>query len=92
LATNHRFAYANENILLFNPLWLVLAVTLPMTLLGGRAARLTNGVLLSVFALGALALVAHLLGVSQQANLSIVGLGLLRAAGLVFATSQVRKV
>jgi hypothetical protein len=91
-ATDHRFAYANENILLFNPLWLVLAVTLPMMLLHGRVVRLTNGVLLAVFALGGLALVAHLSGVSRQANLSIIGLALLPAAGLVFATRLVRTV
>jgi hypothetical protein len=30
--------------------------------------------------------------VSQQANLSIIGVALLPAAGLVFATRQVRKV
>ena len=91
-ATDHRFAYANENILLFNPLWLVLAVTLPITLLRGRAERLTNGVLVTVFALGGLALVLHLSGVLHQANLPIIGLGLLPTAGLVFATRQVRKV
>jgi hypothetical protein len=87
-ATDHRFTRANENLLLFNPLWLVLAVTLPMTMLRGRALWLTNRLLLVVFALGALALVAHLVGLSRQDNLPIVGLVLLPAAGLIFAARR----
>jgi hypothetical protein len=90
-STDHHFAYANENILLFNPLWLVLAVTLPMTLLRGRTVQVTNYALLAVLALDGLALIAHLTGVSRQANLPIIGLALLPAAGLVFATRQARK-
>jgi Domain of unknown function (DUF4105) len=90
-ATDHRFARANENLLLFNPLWLVLAVTLPMTVLRERAVWVTNRLLLVVFALGGLALVAHLIGLSRQTNLPIIALGLLPAAGLIFATRQARK-
>lgn len=91
-ATDHRFAHPNENLLLFNPVWLVLAVTLPMTVLRDRAVWVTNRLLVLVFALGGLGLIAHLVGLSQQANLPIVGLGLLPTAGLIFATRQARHV
>lgn len=84
-ATDHRFAHANENLLLFNPLWLVLAVTLPMTFARGRAERVTRALLLAVTALSALALLAHLVGLSRQTNLGIIGLALLPAAAIVFA-------
>ena len=86
--TDHRFSYANENVLLFNPLWLILAITLPMTVMRDRAARVTNRLLWAVFALGGLALLAHLLGLSRQANLPIIGLGLLPALGLIVATAR----
>ena len=79
--TDHRFAHPNENLLLFNPLWLVLAVTLPMTILRERAVWMTNRLLLIVFALGALALAAHLVGLSRQANLPIIGLGVAACGG-----------
>jgi hypothetical protein len=79
--TDHRFAYANENLLLFNPLWLVLAVTLPMTFSSGRAARISMVTTTIVTSLAVIALFAHL-GISRQANLPIIGLGLPPALGI----------
>ena len=78
--TDHRFAHANENVLLFNPLWLILAVTVPLTLLRGRAKLWTIRVLGVCVGLAALALLMHLVGLSRQTNLPIVGLVLLPAA------------
>jgi hypothetical protein len=76
-ATDHVFAYANENLLLFNPIWLVLAVLAPINLWTGRAARATRVTARILGGLSALALVAHIVSLSRQANLPIVGLGLL---------------
>jgi hypothetical protein len=89
-ATDHRFAYANENLLLFNPLWLVLAVTLPMTIVRGRALLVTDRLLLTVLALDGVALIAHVVGVSRQDNLATIGLSLLPALGLILATRRAR--
>lgn len=90
--TDHRFAHQNENLLLFNPLWVVLAVTLPMSVLRGRAERLTNQLLIAICALSTLALAAHVVGLSRQSNLAVIGLGLLPALGLLFAARQARIV
>ena len=87
-ATDHRFAHANENLLLFNPLWLVLAVTLPMTIIRGRAPWITDRLLVTVLALDGVALIAHVVGVSRQANLPTIGLSLLPALGLLLATRR----
>ena len=75
--TAHRFAYANENLLLFNPLWLVLAFTIPMA----RATRFSYRLLTFLVALTVLAFVAHV-GISRQQNLAIIGLALPAAIGL----------
>ena len=89
-ATDHRFAYANENVLLFNPLWLILAVTLPMSVTRSQF-RLTTARLLSMLlALSAVVLLAHTFGVSRQANLPIIGLALLPTLGLIVAMRQAR--
>lgn len=74
--TDHRFAHANENLLLFNPLWLALAVMLPMYVLRGRAASATRGLVLAMAALAAIALAAHAVMLSRQDNLAIIGLAL----------------
>lgn len=89
--TDHHFAHANENLLLFNPLWLVLAVTLPMTLIKRRASRVTDSLMLVLVVTSALALVAHI-GISRQTNIAIVGLGLLPTLGIFFAERQARNV
>ena len=81
--TDHRFAHANENTLLFQPLWLVLAFTLPMMISSGRAVRVTRPLLLICVALAGVALLIHLIGMSGQLNLPIVGLVLLPALALL---------
>lgn len=91
VATDHRFASANENVLLFNPLWLILAVTLPVSLIRGRFRLITNRLLAMVLALSGVVLLAHIFGVSRQANLPLIGLALLPALGLIFAIRQTRR-
>jgi hypothetical protein len=90
-ATDHRFAYANENVLLFNPLWLILAVTLPMSVMRGRFRLITSRLLLVLLALSAGVLLAHTFGVSRQANVPLIGLALLPALGLIVASQQTRR-
>ena len=74
--TDHVFAHQNENLLVFNPLWLVLVVLAPIYLISGRAAGATRAVALTLAALALIALVLHLVGLSAQTNLPIIGLGL----------------
>jgi hypothetical protein len=81
--TDHRFAHANENLLLFHPLWLILAVSLPMTVSSGRAAKLTRRLLMVCVGLAVVALVVHVIGVSRQSNTALIGLTLLPAVGML---------
>ncbi|MDB4877256.1 MAG: hypothetical protein JWM41_3702 [Gemmatimonadetes bacterium] len=83
--TDHIFAHANENLLLFNPLWLVLAVLLPVYYLSGRATRATRAVALVLAGLCAVALLAHLVTLSRQSNLALVGLALPPALAILWA-------
>jgi len=80
--TDHRFAHQNENVLLFNPLWLILAVALPMYILRGRLPRTTQWVMYAVAGLSILALLAHVVTLSRQSNLPIVGFALPPAIAL----------
>jgi hypothetical protein len=73
--TNHTFAHRNENLLLFNPLWLVLFVAGPMLLARGRAAwssALSWGALI----LAVIGLALHPLGAARQDNLPLFALAL----------------
>lgn len=72
--TNHVIAHGNENLLLFNPLWLVLAVLLPMFVWSRKAVRPTRLVATAVVTTSVMALVSHLVGLSSQANLPIIAL------------------
>ena len=85
--TDHRFAYRNENLLLFNPLWLVLAVLLAVYMWSGRAAGATRTLAYTLAALGVIALLAHL-GLSRQVNLPVIGLGLPPALAIAWAVSK----
>ena len=69
--TDHRFAHQNENLLIFHPLWLIVAVTLPMLFASGRARVLTQRLLALFVALGAIALLIHVVGVSRQTNTAV---------------------
>jgi hypothetical protein len=83
LFTDHRFAHANENLLLFHPLWLIVAVTLPMLVKSGRARALTERLLMVFVGLAALALLIHVVGLSRQANTAIIGLVLPPAVAML---------
>ena len=76
LATDHVFAHRNEDLLLFNPVWLALAVLLPVYFLSGRAARASRGAAVIVASLSILALVLHAVMLSSQQNLAVIGLAL----------------
>ncbi|HSQ29039.1 MAG TPA: DUF4105 domain-containing protein [Gemmatimonadaceae bacterium] len=74
--TDHVFAHANENVLLFNPLWLVMVVLLPLYLWSGRAERFTRSMIVVLMVLTIAALAAHATGLSAQQNLPVIGLAL----------------
>jgi len=74
--TDHVFAHANENLLLFNPLWLILAVLAVVYYVSGRAERVTRWLASFLAVLSACALLAHLVGLSRQSNLTLIGLAL----------------
>lgn len=74
--TDHTFAYRNENLLLFNPLWLVLAVLAPMTAVKGRLSRSTRWLTFLLVALALLALLLHVVRLSREGNGDIIALAL----------------
>ena len=86
--TDHVFAHRNENLLLFNPLWLVLAVLIAITMWSGRASRWTRALALGLAGLSVLALLAHLVTVSSQVNLAVVGLALPPALAIAWAANK----
>lgn len=75
-ATDHVFAHANENLLLFNPVWLVMVVLLPLYLWSGRAERFTRSLIALLMVSTVAALAAHATGLSAQQNLPVIGLAL----------------
>ncbi|MEO6878562.1 MAG: hypothetical protein ABI205_08795, partial [Gemmatimonadaceae bacterium] len=83
-------AHANENVLLFNPLWLVLAVLLPIYLVTGRAARATRMLAMFLAGLGVLALAAHVVGLSRLSNLAIIGLALPASLAIAWIMTRAR--
>jgi hypothetical protein len=74
--THHVFAHRNENVLLFNPIWLALAILIPVTLASGRWSRVTRRTMLVAGALSLLALVLHVVFLSRQGNWEIIALAL----------------
>jgi hypothetical protein len=74
--TDHNFAHRNENLLLFNPLWLVLAVLVPMTAVKGSVSRVTRWIMFLLAGLGVVALLLHIAGLSREANAEIIALAL----------------
>jgi hypothetical protein len=74
--TDHAATYNNENLLLFNPLWLVLAVTIPLYFARGTTVRATRVTARGVVALAALALLLHVVTLSRQDNMALIGLAL----------------
>jgi hypothetical protein len=88
--TDHVFAHANENLLLFNPLWLLLAVLAPVYLVTGRAGRWTRGTAKTLALLALVALAAHVVDLSRQNNLALIALGLPPALAIVWVVRRRR--
>jgi hypothetical protein len=88
--TDHVFAHRNENLLLFNPLWLVLAVSIAATMWSGRAATLTRNLAVALAGLTVFALLAHLVMLSSQVNLAVIGLALPPAIAIAWAATKQR--
>ena len=86
--TDHVFAHQNENLLILHPLWLALAVLVPVFLLSGRAASATRAVAQATLALSAIALAAHFIGLSSQTNFPIIALGLPPALAVAAVTAR----
>lgn len=86
--TDHHFAHRNENLLLFNPLWLVLAVLAPMTAVKGHLSRFTRALTSLVASLGLIALLLHLTGLSREANMEIIALALPPMLALAWAVHR----
>jgi len=74
--TDHVFAHANENILLFNPLWFVLAVFAIPALWTRRKSAPFRRWAFGLAALASVALIAHIVRLSAQDNLAIICLAL----------------
>lgn len=74
--TDHVFAHQNENLLLFNPLWLILCALMVRSLWTGRVTTWTKRFAFGLAALGVLALLAHVVRLSAQNNLPIIALAL----------------
>jgi Domain of unknown function (DUF4105) len=85
--TDHTFAHQNENVLLYNPLWLALAVLLPVYFLRGKAQRATRLASGAAAGLAMLAAVLHLAPSSSQSNWPIIALALPPALALLWVVS-----
>lgn len=88
--TDHIFAHRNENLLIFNPLWLVLAVLVAMTVWRGTASKITYGLARALAGLCVVALVVHLVLLSRQTNLALIALALPPALVIAWATNPMR--
>jgi hypothetical protein len=83
--THHTFAHRNENLLLFNPVWLVLAVLAPLTVMRGRASVPTRWLAVCFAVLALAAPLMHAVGLSRQANAEIIAFGLPPVLALAWA-------
>ena len=88
--TDHVFAHANENVLLFNPLWLGFAVMLPVYLWSGRGEGATRRLSIAIAVLALSALALHLLGISREDNLPVIGLVLPTSLGMMAVMFRAR--
>lgn len=86
--TDHVFAHRNENLLLFNPLWLVLAVLIAITMSSGQATRWTRLFALGLAGLAVIALLVHLATLSAQSNLAVIGLALPPALAIAWVSTR----
>lgn len=86
--TDHIFTHHNENLLLFNPLWLVLGVMLIVSLGRARWERNTRAMAILLTVLACLALLAHLVQLSSQVNLPVIALALPPALAIAWVTAR----
>jgi Domain of unknown function (DUF4105) len=86
--TDHVFAHMNENLLLFNPLWLVLAIVGIAALVRGRPTGAFRAWATGLAVVATLALVAHVVRVSGQQNLAVIGLGLPPALAIAWVARR----
>ena len=83
LFTDHTAAYRNENLFVFNPLSLLLAVLVPLSVLGrGRQVRLTRQLAAVIVALGVAAILFKLVPGTRQVNAMLIALALPAHAGV----------
>jgi hypothetical protein len=89
--TRHVFMGRNENLLLVNPLLLVLAVALPVALVSrrGRGLRFVAGLALAIAVLSALALLLKALPAFDQRNVELIAIFLPPNLALAFATRRI---
>jgi len=87
-ATDHVFAHRNENLLLFNPLWLVAAVLVPIAYLRGGTGRAARAITIIIAGLAAGAVVLHVTTLSTQKNWAEIGLGLPPALALAWVMTR----
>ena len=88
VATDHVAAHANENVLLFNPLWLVVAIGLPFGLARRRVGRFVRGVTFVAAVLAWCALLLHLTMLSRQSNWPLIALTLPPAFAIAWAAAK----
>lgn len=88
--THHTFAHRNENLLLFHPLWLVLAVLAPVTAIKGRWSSATQRLAYLFAGLALVAPLLHVIGVSRQANLEVMALALPPILAMAWAVRGAR--
>jgi hypothetical protein len=89
LATNHTIAHANENLLQFNPLLVLLLPVLPALAFGARwAARPALVGVAVIAALSVLGLLLKPLPFMDQANLSMIALMLPAHLGLAWSATR----
>jgi hypothetical protein len=86
--TDHVAAHANENLLLFNPVWLVLAFPLAASTWKGRPSLLAERLAMTVAALAAVGLLMHIIRLSAQDNLALIFLALPPTLAISFATRR----
>jgi hypothetical protein len=86
--TDHKSAYANENLFIFNPLWLVLAFPLAASTWKARRSVWAERLAVAVAALCVIGLLMHVVRLSAQDNLALIFLALPPALAIAFATRR----
>lgn len=88
LFTDHSFAHWNENLFLFNPLMLPLAVMIPMARLGGRWRSWARAVALTVAGIAVLGFAWQIVPASTHENAIFFALALPSHLGLAYAITR----